>query len=67
MLALLQDTPPGAALLAITGLLALLIACRALVAYGLSRAVISRSRPQDLPKALTAVRAVVDSAFRLKR
>ena len=67
MFALIQDTPPGAALLVIAAVVGLLIGCRAAVAYGLGRAVIRASRPQDLPKSLNAVRTVVDAAFRLKR
>lgn len=67
MLALIQDTPPSSALIALAILAGLLIGCRAIVACWLGLAAIRASRPQDLPKALAAVRAVVDGAFRLRR
>jgi len=67
MLALIQDTPPGAALFVLAAVAALLIDCRALVACWLGLAVIRASKPQDLPKALAAVRTVVDAAFRFRR
>ncbi|WP_328931915.1 MULTISPECIES: hypothetical protein [unclassified Streptomyces] len=67
MLALIQNTPPGDALVAVAALLGFLIGCRAYVAYRLGLAAIRAARPQDLPKALAAVRAVVDAAFRLRR
>lgn len=67
MLALLQDTPPGTALFIIAAIIGLIVGCRALVTYGLGRAVIRASRPEDLPKTLRAVREVVDAATRLTR
>ncbi|MET9521487.1 hypothetical protein [Streptomyces coeruleorubidus] len=67
MLALIKDTPPGAALLAIAAVIGLLIGCRAIVACWLGLAVIRASRPQHLAEALEAVRAVVDATFKLKR
>lgn len=67
MFALIQDTPPGAALLVIAAIIGLLIGCRALVVCWLGLAAIRASQPQDLPKALAAVRTVVDAAFRLRR
>lgn len=67
MFALVQDTPPGAALLAIAAVASFLIGCRAVVACWLGTAAIRASRPQDLPKALAAVRTIVDAAFRFRR
>jgi hypothetical protein len=67
MLALIQDTPPGAALIVLAVVVGLVIGCRAIVTCWLGLAAIRAARPQDLPKALAAVRAVVDGAFRLKR
>jgi hypothetical protein len=67
MFALIQDTPPGAALLVVAAISGLLIGCRAIVACWLGTAAIRASRPQDLPEALAAVRAVLDTAFRFRR
>ncbi|GGU84376.1 hypothetical protein GCM10010275_19270 [Streptomyces litmocidini] len=67
MLALIQDLPPGAALFAVIGLLAFLVACRAVVACWLGLTAMRTSDPRDLPKVLAAVRTVVDTAFRLRR
>lgn len=67
MLALIQDTPPGAALLAVIGLLAFLIGCRALVAYRLGLTAMRTAAPDDLPKTLAAVRTIIDTAFRIRR
>jgi hypothetical protein len=67
MLALIQNTQPGVALIAITVVAVLLICCRAVVACWLGLAAIRACRPQDLAKALAAVRCVVDGAFRFRR
>jgi hypothetical protein len=67
MLALIQDTSPGSALLVLAVVIGFLIGCRAAVACWLGAAVIRASRPQDLPEALTAVQAVVDAVCRFRR
>jgi hypothetical protein len=67
MLALIQDTPPGAALFALVGLLVFLIGCRAVVACWLGLTAMRTAEPGDLPKALAAVRAIIDTAFRFRR
>ena len=67
MLAIVQNTPPGAALLVVAVLVGFLIGCRAIVACWLGLAAMRAADAEDLPKVLAAVRAVVDAAFRLRR
>ncbi|MGQ4343543.1 hypothetical protein [Streptomyces sp. SAS_275] len=67
MLALIQATPPGIALLAIAAMAGIVFGCRAVVTCLLGLAAIRAARPQDLPASLKAVRGLVDGAFRLKR
>lgn len=67
MFTLIENTPPGLALLAIVALVGIVIGCRAFVAVRLAGTIVRVARPEDLPTALATIATVVDSVFRLKR
>jgi hypothetical protein len=67
MLALLDNASPAYLVVAVVGVAALLIVCVTIVAVTLGIAVIRSVPPQDIPQGLTAVRAILEAAYRRRR